>query len=132
MTAKPYRRKLQRSRRASFFSTTATLTFTRCELFMPSLTGTPHVVGSLGWGKRVLPIARAESRLVGVSENFRHADRQKDRYGHDSERDQKHTGYELDRFVGLLLFLLRFIHMPINAHPIPNGAPSHGGSAASR
>jgi len=117
---------------ASFFSTAATLTLSRCELFMPSLTGTSHLVGSLEWGKRVLLIAGAESRLVGVSENVRHADCQKDRYGDDSERDQKHTGHELDRFVGLLLFVLRFIHMPINAQPIRNGAPSHGGSVASR
>ena len=71
-------------------------------------------------------------RLVGVSENFRDADRQKDRYGDDSERDQKHAGHELDRFVGLLLFLLRFIHMRINAQQIGNRAPSHGGSARSR
>ena len=57
-TAKPYRRKLQRFRRTSFFSTAATLIFTRCELFMPSLTATPDFVGSLRWGKRVLPIER--------------------------------------------------------------------------
>ena len=67
-----------------------------------------------------------------MSENFRDADCQKDRYRDDSERHQKYTSYELDRFVGLFLFLLRFIHMPINAQPIGNRAPSHGGSAASR
>ena len=67
-----------------------------------------------------------------MSEDIRDANCQKDRYGDDSERDQKNTGHELDRFVGLLLSLLRFIHMPINAQPIRNRAPSHGGSAASR
>ena len=67
-----------------------------------------------------------------MSENFRDADRQQDRDGDHGERDQKHTCYELDRFVGFLLFLLRFIHMPINAQPIGNRAPSHGGSTASR
>ena len=76
--------------------------------------------------------SRAESRLVRVSEDVRDADSQEDRYGDDSEGDQKHTGHELDRFVGLLLFLLRFFHMLINAQPMGNGAPSHGGSAASR
>lgn len=62
-----------------------------------------------------------------MSENFRDADCEKHRYGDDSERDQKHTRHELDCFVCLLLFLLRFIHMPINAQPIGKGAPSHGG-----
>ena len=57
-TAKPISIQLQSRMSHSFFSATATLTFTRCELFMPSLTGTPHFVGSLGWGKRVLLIAR--------------------------------------------------------------------------
>ena len=79
------------------------------------------------------PADRAlKRRLVGVREDVRDADSEKDRDGDDSERDQKHTRHELDRFVGLLLFLLRFIHMPINAQPIGNRAPSHGGSAASR
>ena len=73
------------------------------------------------------PANRALSCLVGVGENFRDADGQEDRHSDDGERDQKHTSYELDRFVGLLLFLLRFIHMPINAHPIRKGAPSQGG-----
>ena len=81
---------------------------------------------------RALTVAEVVSRLIGVSENFRYAECQKDRHGDDSERHQEHTCYELDRFVGLLLFLLRFIHMPINAQPIANRAPSHGGSAASR
>lgn len=79
------------------------------------------------------PADRAlKRRLIGVSENVRDAERQKDRDGDDGERHQKHTCYELDRFVSFLLFLLRFIHMPINAQPIGNRAPSHGGSAASR
>jgi hypothetical protein len=78
--------------RASFFSTAATLTLSRCELFMPSLTPTPQVVGSLEWGKRVLLIA-PEGRLIGVAEDVRDADREKDRHGDDSERDQKHTGH---------------------------------------
>ena len=76
--------------------------------------------------------SRAEIRLVRVSENFRDADCEKHRDGDDGERDQKHTRHELDRFVGLLLFLLRFIHMPINAQTIGKGAPSQGGSVASR
>jgi len=67
-----------------------------------------------------------------VSENFRDADCEKHRNRDDGERDQKHTRDELDRFVGLLLFLLRFIHMPINAQTIGKGAPSQGGSVASR
>jgi hypothetical protein len=62
-----------------------------------------------------------------VSENVRDANREENRYGDDGERDQKHTRHELDQFIGVLLFLLRFIHMPINAQPIGNGAPSHGG-----
>ena len=79
------------------------------------------------------PADRAPRRpLVGVSENFRDAERQQDRYGDDGERDQKHTRHELDRFVGALLFLLRFIHIAINAQPIRNRAPSDGGSTASR
>ena len=67
-----------------------------------------------------------------MRENFRDAHCEKHRYRDDSERDQKHTRHELDRFVGLLLFFLRFIHMPINAQRIGKGAPSQGGSVASR
>ena len=67
-----------------------------------------------------------------AGEDFRDADREKDRDSDDSERNEKDTSHELDGFIGLLLFLLHFIHMPINAQPIGNEAPSHGGSAAPR
>jgi hypothetical protein len=63
-----------------------------------------------------------------AGENFRDADCEKGSHGDEGERDQKDTRHELDRFVGLFLFFLRFIHMPINAQPNSNGSPSFGGS----
>ena len=75
---------------------------------------------------------RAKSRLVGVAEYVRNAECEKHRYGDDGKRDQKHTRHQLDRLIGLFLFLLCFIHIPINAQPRGNRAPSHGGSEASR
>jgi hypothetical protein len=67
-----------------------------------------------------------------AGENFRDADCEKGGHGDEGERDQKDTRHELDRFIGLFLFFLCFIHMLINAQAIGNGAPSHGGSAPSR
>ena len=67
-----------------------------------------------------------------MGEDLGDAECKKDRYGDHGERDQKHTRHELDGLIGPLLFLLRFVHMPINAQRCGNGAPSDGGSAASR
>ena len=50
-----------------------------------------------------------------AGENFRDADREKGSHGDEGERDQKDTRHELDCFIGLFLFFLCFIHMPINA-----------------
>ena len=50
-----------------------------------------------------------------AGENFRDADCEKGSDGDKGERDQKDTRHELDCFIGLFLFFLRFIHMPINA-----------------
>lgn len=50
-----------------------------------------------------------------AGEDFRDADCEKGGHGDEGERDQKDTRHELDRFIGLFLFFLCFIHMLINA-----------------
>lgn len=65
-------------------------------------------------------------------EDRRDLHREEDGDGDNRERDQGVTHHELHELIGLLLFGLRFVHMPINDYYSGRGSPSHGGSSTQR
>src|SRR5256885_6568567 len=106
-TKKPINAKLQRRMSNSFFSATATLTFTRGEFFMCALTRNREAkrLPQMGESGRLRVLGRARPVLLVAAEDRRDLHRQENGRADDSERDQGDTHHHLHQLIALFPFL---------------------------